>query len=84
MCIKSSGVAILLTATEQYFPVVMLSVLCKMIITIESVDESVSAGQWMSVVHRIEGEMTLGKTGINLRLTFDKLAWQLCKTCVAE
>ena len=44
MCIKSSGVAILLTATEQYFPVVMLSVLCKMIITIESVDESVSAG----------------------------------------
>ena len=65
-CVKSSSMAILLTATEQYFPVELLSVLCKMIITIESVNESVSAGYWMSVVvYRIEGEMTLGETGIS-------------------
>ena len=59
--------AILLTATEQYFPVVLLSVLCKMTITIESVDESVNAEYCMSVVYRIEGEMTLGETGISQR-----------------
>ena len=74
--------AVLLTATEQYFPVELLSMLCQMIITIESVDESVSAGYWMSVVYRIEGEMTLGETVIGQRLTFDRLAWQLCKTNV--
>ena len=53
-----------------------------MIITIESVNECVNAGYWMSVAYRIEGEMTLGETGISQRLTFDRLAWQLCKTCV--
>ena len=65
---KSYSVAILLTATERYFLVVLFRMLCEMIRTVEheSVDEHVSAGYWMFVVvYGIEGEITLGETGIS-------------------
>ena len=36
---KSSGVTIQMKATEQYFPVVLFNMLCKMVLTFESLDE---------------------------------------------
>ena len=36
---KSESVAIQLKATEQYFPVVLFIMVCKMVQTYESVDE---------------------------------------------
>ena len=36
---KSLSVTIQMKATEQYFPVVLFVMLCKMIITFKSVDE---------------------------------------------
>ena len=36
---KSHGVTIQMKATEQYFPVVLFIMLCKVILTFESVDE---------------------------------------------
>ena len=36
---KSYGVTIQMKATEQYFPVVLFIMLCKVILTFESVDE---------------------------------------------
>ena len=37
--IKSYGVTIQMKATEQYFPVVQFIMLCKVVLTFESVDE---------------------------------------------
>ena len=36
---KSYGVVIQMKATEQYFPVVLFIMLCKVVLTFESVDE---------------------------------------------
>ena len=39
MWMKSSSVTIQMKATEQYFPVVLFIMLCKVVLTFESVDE---------------------------------------------
>ena len=39
LCMKSYGVTIQMKATEQYFPVIPFIMLCKVVLTFESVDE---------------------------------------------
>ena len=41
---KSQSVAIQMKATEQYFPEVLFIMLCKVILTFESVDEILKCG----------------------------------------
>jgi len=39
LCVKSLSLTIQMKATENYFPVVLFIVLCKVVLTFESVDE---------------------------------------------
>ena len=47
---KSLSVTIQLKATEQYFPVVLLIILYKVVLTFESVDETFSSCEVFSVI----------------------------------
>ena len=42
---KSLSVAVQMTAIEQYFPVVLFTMLCKVVLTFESVDEILKCGR---------------------------------------
>ena len=41
LCVKFYSVTIQMKATEQYFPVVMFIMLCKVVLSFESVDKIV-------------------------------------------
>ena len=60
VCGEIYGVTIQMKATEQYFPVVVLIMLCKVVLTFESVDEILKCYHWTIFSHEIFAEVWFG------------------------